>query len=461
MAGGVDRSSPAAGSLHRAGWEDEERSTTGPASSAAVAAASSRPLQWPTMTTDTAKDPKHYPVLRNLQYSPIKEGEDQFIVLWDPSGLSKEKLVLPLNYFFIIQHFDGEHSLTEIGSLYLKRFGEFLMPNKVEQLVTDLDMKLFLEGDQVEAARIQAQNAYRQAPLRQAAFAGRSYEADGVKLKKQIDGFFTSKEGPDFKPSENKGKLIKGLVAPTYDLKQAGPIYAWAYKELQEAQQPDVCVMIGTANAGLEHLFAVTDKDFETPLGVVQTDKTIVDRLKLNAPEFFREDIAHVQEHAIEFQLPFLQTNTGATKPCTIVPILSSFSAMSLADPTVRASVDKFIAVLKDAIAASGKTVCIIAAGELAHVGMRYGDSAPPTDFSFHRSMQYDLEMLKFVEDLKPEDFAGYIQKEKDQRRISGFSPIYSLLRLIQAEKGQVLRYDRGITDQYNSTVTYASMAFF
>lgn len=75
--------------------------------------------------------------------------------------------------------------------------------------------------------------------------------------------------------------------------------------------------------------------------------------------------------------------------------------------------------------------------------------------------MQYDMEMLKFVEELKAEEFAGYIQKEKDQRRISGFSPIYSLLRLIQAEKGQVLRYDRGMTDQYNSTVTYASMAFF
>jgi predicted class III extradiol MEMO1 family dioxygenase len=65
------------------------------------------------------------------------------------------------------------------------------------------------------------------------------------------------------------------------------------------------------------------------------------------------------------------------------------------------------------------------------------------------------------VEELKPDEFAAYIQKEQDQRRISGFSSIYSLLRLIQAEKGQVLRYDRGITDQYNSTVTYASMAFF
>ena len=60
-----------------------------------------------------------------------------------------------------------------------------------------------------------------------------------------------------------------------------------------------------------------------------------------------------------------------------------------------------------------------------------------------------------------PEEFAKFIQKENDQRRISGFSPIYSMLRLIQAETGQVLRYDRGITDQYNSTVTYASMAFF
>ena len=73
------------------------------------------------------QDPTQYPALRNLQFSPIKEGEEQYMVLWDPTGLSKEKLVLPLNYFFIIQHFDGEHSLAEIGALYLKRFGEFLV----------------------------------------------------------------------------------------------------------------------------------------------------------------------------------------------------------------------------------------------------------------------------------------------------------------------------------------------
>ena len=413
------------------------------------------------MTTGTAKDPRQYPILRNLQFSPIKEGEEQYIVLWDPSGLSKEKLVLPLNYFFIIQHFDGDHSLREIGALYLKRFGEFLMPAKVEHLVGDLEAKLFLEGDRTEGAKAQARHAYREAAVRPAGFAGKSYEADRGQLKKQIDGFFSSKEGPDFKPSANKGKLIKGLVVPTYELRQAGPIYAWAYKELQEAQQPDVLVIIGTAHAGLEGLFALTDKDFETPLGIVPVDRAIMDRLKALVPEYFEEDMAHLSEHSIEFQLPFVQTNTGASAAIPIVPILSSFSAMSLSDPSVRASVERLLTALREAILASGKTVCIIAAGELAHLGMRYGDSAPPTDFSFHRAMQYDLEMLKHVEDLKAEEFAGYIQKEKDQRRISGFSPIYCLLRLIEAEKGQVLRYDRGITDQYNSTVTYASMAFF
>ena len=412
-------------------------------------------------TTPALKDPKQYPVLRNLQFSPIKEGEEQYIVLWDPTGLSKEKLVLPLNYFFIVQHFDGEHSLQQIGALYLKRFGEFLMPDRIDKLIADLDEKLFLEGDRAESAKQQAQSTYRQAPLRTAAFAGRSYEADAAKLRKQLDGFFTSKEGPEVKASENRGKKIKGLVAPTYDLKQAGSIYAWAYKELQESEAPDLFVIVGTAHAGLAHLFAVTDKDFETPLGVAAADHPILDRLKAQAGPYFEEDICHQSEHAIEFQLPFLQHIVGSKKPITIIPILCSFSATSLTDPQVRQGVEQFINTLKEALTASGRDYCVIASAELAHIGMRYGNAAPPTDFSFHRCMQIDMEMLKPVEERNPEAFAQFIQKENDQRRISGFSAIYTLLRLIEAEKGQVLRYDRGITDQYNSTVTYASMAFF
>jgi AmmeMemoRadiSam system protein B len=411
--------------------------------------------------TTTSKDPREYPLLRNLQFSPLKEGEEQYIVLWDPSGLSKEKLVIPMSYFFIVQQFDGEHTIQDIGAMYLKRFGEFLLPNKVEQLVADLDAKLFLEGDRADEAKRGALAAYQEAPCRAAACAGRSYEGDPGKLRAQIKAFFSSKEGPEIKPSAHAGQPIKALVAPTYELKQAGPIYAWAYKELEQAQQPDLYVLVGTAYSGLEQPVAVTDKDFETPLGVVPVERSVTDRLRAQLPSAFAEELAHRNEHALEFQLPFLQEIVGRHKPFTIVPILTSFSAMSLGDPQVTSEVEEFLRVLKDSLAASGKTYCVVAGAELAHIGMRYGDNAPPTDFSFHRCMQIDLEMLKHVENREPEEFAKFIRNEKDQRRISGFSPIYTLLRLIQADSGEVLRYDRGITDQYNSTVTYASIAFF
>ena len=74
---------------------------------------------------------------------------------------------------------------------------------------------------------------------------------------------------------------------------------------------------------------------------------------------------------------------------------------------------------------------------------MRYGDNAAPTDFSFHRCMQTDLEMLKLVENVDAEGFVQFLVKEQDRRHVLGFSAIYLLLRLIEADKGEVLRYDR------------------
>ena len=413
--------------------------------------------------TQSVKDPKRFPALRNLQFSPLKENDEQYVLLWDPTGLSAEKLIVPLNYFYLFQFFDGEHSLDQIGSEYLKKFGEFFMPDRLEKLVADLEAKLFLEGDRVEAAKQAAVAAYRAAPLRPAAYVGKGYEADAQKLTRQLEGFFTSKEGPDFRPSENTGKKIKGLVAPHYDLRQGGPVYAWAYKELKEAERPETYLILGTCHAGLNNGFAVTDKDFETPLGTVAVDRGLLDRFrKAGGSVFFEEDVAHRHEHSIEFQLPFLQHTAG--NAVTIMPVLCAFGATALSEPEFRDVADKVergIHALKTAIAASEGKVCLIASAELAHIGMRYGDNKPPTDYSFHKCMQTDLEMLKHAENVDAESFAKFIQKEGDARRISGFAAIYTLLRLIEAEKGQVLRYDRGVTDQFNSTVTYCSMAFY
>jgi MEMO1 family protein len=414
---------------------------------------------------EPVKDPKVYPALRNIQYSPMQQGEEQYIVLWDPSGLSSEKLIIPLNFFHLFQFLDGQHSLEQVGAEYLKKFGDFLMPDKLDQLISDLDQKLFLEGERYEAAKAAAIKAYREAPTRTPQFAGKSYEEDPEKLREQIAEFFASKEGPGSKPSDNQGKPIKGLVAPNFELKKAGPLYAWAYKELKEAEMPDVFIVIGIGHAGLDEPVAVTDKAFETPLGVVPVNRPIMDYLKSKGgPELFADEIRHQQEQSIEFQLPFLQETVRKEQSISIVPILSSFPPITFLDPELKdfvTKIDQFVSLLKEAIAASGQKVCIIASANLAHIGLRFGDNTAPTDFSFHRCMQTDLEMLKHVENIDALSFAQFLITEQDKRHVLGFSAIYLLLKLIEAEKGEVLRYDREIVDQFNSTITYASAAFF
>lgn len=415
--------------------------------------------------TEQENNPKPYPALRNIQYSPMMQGEEHYIVLWDPSGLSAEKLIIPLNLFYLFQFLDGEHSPEQIGVEYLKKYGEFLMPDKLERLIADLDQKLFLEGERYEAAKAAAVKAYRDAPARSPRFAGKSYEADPQKLREQLAGFFSSKEGPSPDPSEHQGKAIKGLVAPNYEVNVAGPIYAWAYKELRDAEAPDVYILLGTAHAGLAKSVAVTDKDFESPLGIVPVNRSIMEHLRSKGDDaWFADELRHETEHSIEFQLPFLQETVGARQSISIIPILSLFPPGSVIDPALKDvtdQVERFVGVLKDAIAASGQRVCFLASANLAHIGLRYGDDKAPTDFSFHRCMQTDLEMLKHVENVDAQSFAEFLLKEQDRRHVLGFSAIYLLLRLIEAEKGEILRYDREIVDQFNSTITYASAAFF
>jgi hypothetical protein len=75
--------------------------------------------------------------------------------------------------------------------------------------------------------------------------------------------------------------------------------------------------------------------------------------------------------------------------------------------------------------------------------------------------MQADLAMLKHAEEGEADAFLQFVQKEDDARRIGMLPPLYTMLKLLEGAKGTVLRYDRVTVDQYNSTVTYAAMAYY
>ena len=207
-----------------------------------------------------------YPKLRNLEFFPVREGETQSVGLRDPQGISKEILFLPPNVFYLIQFLDGQHTRNQIAGEYLKRFGELLLPNWVDKFLAELDEKLFLEGDRFDTTQKALAEAYRKETVRPAAHAGKSYDADPEKLDAQLEEYFKSKEGPGNARSEHAGQRIKAIVAPHVELSMAGPIYAWAYKEIREADIPDVFVILGAARGIIETLFACTEKDFVTPL---------------------------------------------------------------------------------------------------------------------------------------------------------------------------------------------------
>ena len=75
------------------------------------------------------------PKLRDLEFFPVREGENQSVGLRDPQGISKEILFLPPNVFYLIQFLDGQHTRNQIAGEYLKRFGELLLPNWVDKFL--------------------------------------------------------------------------------------------------------------------------------------------------------------------------------------------------------------------------------------------------------------------------------------------------------------------------------------
>jgi AmmeMemoRadiSam system protein B len=415
--------------------------------------------------TSSAKPSLEYPKLRNLEFFPVREGENQSVGLRDPQGISKEILFLPPNVFYLIQFLDGQHTKDQIAGQYLKRFGEILLPHWVDKFVADLDEKLFLDNERFASAHKAQGEAYRTERVRPAVYAGKSYEADPEKLKVQLQDFFLSKEGPGSGPSENAGKRIKGIVAPHVEPAMAGPIYAWAYKELRDADTPDVFVILGAARGAIDTLFACTEKDFQTPLGTIATDRPFLSLFRSHGGEpFFEEEIAHRNDHAIEFQTLFLQHVLGLKKPFTIVPVLCSFSHLHFSHPDLIAQgerIPQFLKALKETLDVYQKEVCFIVSGDLAHIGMRYGDARPPTDFQFNKTMQADLAMLKHAEQRNAQALLEFIHREGDARRIGMFSALYTMLNLLSSANGQVLRYDRATVDQYNSTVTYCAMAYY
>lgn len=405
------------------------------------------------------------PKLRNINVFPVQSSGQTLLCLQDPQNISEKALFIPLPLYFVVSLFDGQHSILDIQAEYMRRFGDFLFTEKIQEVISQLEENLFLEGDRFQKALRQKEEAFKRASVREAAFVGKSYERDPDRLKLQLEGYFVGSEGPGTLGEKGSVNRLRGVVAPHIDFQRGGFCYAFAHKEIWERNSSQCFIIFGTAHTAMESPFCLTQKDFATPLGTLNVDKELIDAIQSRCPDdLFKDEGVHRSEHSIEFQCIFLRYVYPEPNPIKIVPILigSLHEAIEKGiSPMEIKSVRQFIEALRETISSLGREVCYIASADLSHMGLQFGDREGIREYDLRILREEDQEMLGYAERMDGEGFFSSVTRERDRRRICGLPAIYTLLKVLEAKEGRLLKYGQAFTRETQSVVSFASLAFY
>jgi AmmeMemoRadiSam system protein B len=135
--------------------------------------------------------------------------------------------------------------------------------------------------------------------LREAVVAGQFYPDSAQELRTEIGSFLT--------PPTSEVK-VHALIVPHAGYCYSGAVAGYAYAYLKPfAAKIKRVVLLGPSHRVPLHGCAISDYDlFTSPLGKIKTDTRLYKEL-LRLSEVNLDDSAHLWEHSLEVQLPFLQ----------------------------------------------------------------------------------------------------------------------------------------------------------
>ncbi len=399
-----------------------------------------------------------YPKLREgVEAIPVVHEGRQYVLLKDQLGFSERSLLLSPAIIPVLIKMDGKNSIRDLQLHFIQTTGQFILKEKIEELIAELEESLFLEGERYEKAKRKQIEEFINSPIRKATYAGKSYPKAKEELKKMIDSFFDPRKGGPGKPDNVKNsKKIIGFVAPHIDLNLGGPTYAHGYKRLLEAHIPKKWIILGTSHGILENLFAITYKDFETPFGILDTDKDLISFIKDNLSfNVFKEEFSHKNEHTIEFQAIFFSYFWPDVK---IIPVLCYFDVQI--EDEDKKKIDEMIKVLREIVL--DKDVGIAASVDFAHVGPRYGDRFIPNQSVVNSNLEMDKLLLDLLVKPDGDRFLEILRNENNRRKICGLAPLYVIAKVLEGiVSGEVTGHNYGYVDNQNSFVTFASMVYY
>jgi AmmeMemoRadiSam system protein B/AmmeMemoRadiSam system protein A len=155
--------------------------------------------------------------------------------------------------------------------------------------------------------------------IRKPAVAVTFYPGDQRILSSMIEGFLESV------PEKKISGDVVGLILPHAGYVYSGQVAAYGTKQI-ENKKYDTVILIGPSHNFWLNKAAVDTSDvYHTPLGDIPVDKKIAAEIAGSSKLIEKNIRAHIPEHCLEVELPFLQTTLKEFK---IVPILISRFSM-------------------------------------------------------------------------------------------------------------------------------------
>ena len=274
--------------------------------------------------------------------------------------------------------------------------------------------------------------------MRRPAVAGAFYEATRGKLIAQLEECFagvSEEEGVD--------ERIIGAVVPHAAYVYSGGVAAHVYAKLPHAS---TFIILGPKHKhyGTGSLIAASKETWMTPLGSVEVDTAFLDALPRQIIDF--DETAHIHEHSIEVQLPFLQFRFDTFR---FVPI-----CMALSDEDTAREIGEDLA---DTIARfhhndRDKKFILIASSDFTHY--------EPD----HIAREKDEAVIEAITELDIGKFYNRIFARNSSA--CGVGPIASVMyaaKKLGAKHGQLVKYATSgdVTGDRASVVGYGGIVIF
>lgn len=232
--------------------------------------------------------------------------------------------------------------------------------------------------------------------VRRAVWAGQFYPSDPEQLSREIAGYLDQAGGGGVERS------VVGLLAPHAGYVYSGPVAGSAYASVRDRSFDRVVVLAPSHRIAFTGASVWPAGAYETPLGAIPVDEEACARLLEKGAGIVREKPeAHLQEHALEVQLPFLQTALAG--PFRLVPLVVGTGELSFARELAR--------LLAEEIGRDG--TLYVASSDLSHF------------HTYDDACRIDALLLDLLERLEMEKLAGAL--ENGETEACGAGPILTV----------------------------------